>query len=356
MAQRHGHHEGYVGANDRAIRRLARRGGVKRLGGASHEEARRALRDFLTDIVGATVEFTQHAGRQTVGVRDVLQALRLRGRALYGFETLPLALAPSGSAPPPPQPPPAKTPLSRFFRQQMASDVRATNLTWIALIDATNGKVWDRKYQLKPWPRVQPHDPNDEGLPLLYGRISKFARLMDPPDGDTGDHVAWRPGVATLRRLFGKQFMSVAQWHKLVSYFVYWINKGPCRCRPNNIGEAYNCAFDPMAVDAMLGWDWAVDPDRMVGGDTSALWNNRIVTMVFANQEDLDAFKRDPVASDVKTDGARKKWGTQKAKLIKGMFIAARPCLPYFNSMQPTTGAPFTHENTLVLYTACHVK
>ncbi|XP_045466690.1 histone H4-like [Harmonia axyridis] len=53
-----------------AIRRLARRGGVKRI-------SENVIRDAVT--------YTEHAKRKTVTAMDVVYALKRQGRTLYGF-------------------------------------------------------------------------------------------------------------------------------------------------------------------------------------------------------------------------------------------------------------------------------
>lgn len=68
-----------------AIRRLARRGGVKRMSGLVYEETRSVLKEFITDIVRDAITYTEHARRRTVTANDVIYALRRRGRTLYGF-------------------------------------------------------------------------------------------------------------------------------------------------------------------------------------------------------------------------------------------------------------------------------
>jgi histone H4 len=68
-----------------AIRRLARRGGVKRLSGLVYEETREVLKNFLTDVIRDAITYTEHARRKTVTANDVVYALRRRGRTLYGF-------------------------------------------------------------------------------------------------------------------------------------------------------------------------------------------------------------------------------------------------------------------------------
>ena len=101
-----------------AIRRLARRGGVKRISGLIYEETRGVLkvflenviRDavtytehvkrisgliyeetrgvlkvFLENVIRDAVTYTEHAKRKTVTAMDVVYALKRQGRTLYGF-------------------------------------------------------------------------------------------------------------------------------------------------------------------------------------------------------------------------------------------------------------------------------
>jgi histone H4 len=74
-----------LGITKPAIRRLARRGGVKRISGLIYEETRSALKLFLEDVVHDAVTMTEHAKRKTVTVQDVVFALKRQGRTLYGF-------------------------------------------------------------------------------------------------------------------------------------------------------------------------------------------------------------------------------------------------------------------------------
>ena len=69
-----------------AIRRLARRGGVKRISGLIYEETRGVLKVFLENVIRDTVTYTEHAKRKTVTAMDVVYALKRQGRTLYGFE------------------------------------------------------------------------------------------------------------------------------------------------------------------------------------------------------------------------------------------------------------------------------
>lgn len=68
-----------------AIRRLARRGGVKRLSGLIYEETRGVLKVFLEQVIRDAVTYTEHARRKTVTAMDVVYALKRQGRTLYGF-------------------------------------------------------------------------------------------------------------------------------------------------------------------------------------------------------------------------------------------------------------------------------
>ncbi|TKA51397.1 Histone H4, partial [Rhodotorula sp. CCFEE 5036] len=53
-----------------AIRRLARRGGVKRISGLIYEETRGVLKIFLENIIRDSVTYTEHAKRKTVTSLD----------------------------------------------------------------------------------------------------------------------------------------------------------------------------------------------------------------------------------------------------------------------------------------------
>ena len=68
-----------------AIRRLARRGGVKRISGMMYEETRGVLKTFLENVVRDSVTYTEHAKRKTVTALDVVYALKRQGKTLYGF-------------------------------------------------------------------------------------------------------------------------------------------------------------------------------------------------------------------------------------------------------------------------------
>ncbi|KAH7116045.1 histone-fold-containing protein [Dendryphion nanum] len=68
------------------IRRLARRGGVKRLSATIYDDIRQALKDCLETILRDCVTLVEHSGRKTVTVTDVVFTLNRRGRTIYGFD------------------------------------------------------------------------------------------------------------------------------------------------------------------------------------------------------------------------------------------------------------------------------
>ena len=68
-----------------AIRRLARRGGVKRISSFIYDDSRHVLKGFLEGIVRDAVTYTEHARRKTVTAMDVVYALKRQGRTIYGF-------------------------------------------------------------------------------------------------------------------------------------------------------------------------------------------------------------------------------------------------------------------------------
>ncbi|KHN46176.1 Histone H4 [Glycine soja] len=70
-----------------AIRRLARRGGVKRISGLIYEETRGVLKIFLENVIRDAVTYTEHARRKTVtqeAGKDPLRFRRLRAWAFSG--------------------------------------------------------------------------------------------------------------------------------------------------------------------------------------------------------------------------------------------------------------------------------
>ncbi|KJA15456.1 hypothetical protein HYPSUDRAFT_80497 [Hypholoma sublateritium FD-334 SS-4] len=69
------------------FRRLARRGGVKRISSRIYEEGRGVIRDYLFSILHDAVSYTDHCDkRQTVTTIDVVRALKRSGKTIYGFD------------------------------------------------------------------------------------------------------------------------------------------------------------------------------------------------------------------------------------------------------------------------------
>lgn len=68
------------------IRRLARRGGVKRISGAIYDDVRACLVTHLRSILKDCATYVEHAQRRTITVVDVIFALKRQGRPIYGFD------------------------------------------------------------------------------------------------------------------------------------------------------------------------------------------------------------------------------------------------------------------------------
>ena len=77
--------ENVRGISKGAIRRLARRGGVKRISAEVYEEVRKTLKSFVESVVRDATAYTEHAKRKTVTAVDVVNALRKRGKLIYGY-------------------------------------------------------------------------------------------------------------------------------------------------------------------------------------------------------------------------------------------------------------------------------
>ncbi|KAF7925590.1 uncharacterized protein EAE98_006815 [Botrytis deweyae] len=70
------------------IRRLARRGGVKRISSMIYGDVREAIKSRLNEILKDCVAIVEHSKRKTVTVNDVIWALRRQGRPIYGFDNI----------------------------------------------------------------------------------------------------------------------------------------------------------------------------------------------------------------------------------------------------------------------------
>ncbi|KPI39415.1 Histone H4.2 [Cyphellophora attinorum] len=71
-----------------AIRRLARRGGVKRISAMIYEETRGVLKSFLESVIRDAVTYTEHAKRKTVTSLDVVYALKASSVSFLWFAQL----------------------------------------------------------------------------------------------------------------------------------------------------------------------------------------------------------------------------------------------------------------------------
>ncbi|KAF2458922.1 histone-fold-containing protein [Lineolata rhizophorae] len=74
------------GVTKGAIRRLARRGGVKRISGTIYHDIRNALKIRLETILKDCCAVVEFSNRKTVTVVDVIYALNRLGTPIYGFD------------------------------------------------------------------------------------------------------------------------------------------------------------------------------------------------------------------------------------------------------------------------------
>lgn len=75
--------EGHI--TNGSIRRLARRGGVKRIAMQTHHHVREYIDDFMLNIVRDSLTFCEHRRALTITAMDVVYALKRNGRVLYGY-------------------------------------------------------------------------------------------------------------------------------------------------------------------------------------------------------------------------------------------------------------------------------
>ncbi|KAJ7466233.1 hypothetical protein B0H11DRAFT_2048928 [Mycena galericulata] len=74
-----------MGITKPALRRLGRRGGVKRASRTIYYDMRGALKIFLGRVIHDAALYTAHGYRTTVTPLDVMYALKRNGMTLYGF-------------------------------------------------------------------------------------------------------------------------------------------------------------------------------------------------------------------------------------------------------------------------------
>ena len=67
-----------------ALRRLCRRGGIKRISGEFYEEIRTKGKLFLKQILKDAISYCEHAKRKTLTADDVKYSFKKNGRPIYG--------------------------------------------------------------------------------------------------------------------------------------------------------------------------------------------------------------------------------------------------------------------------------
>lgn len=68
-----------------AIKRLARRGGVKRISKPVYDEIRSEMRIFIQTTLRDATTYCEHAKRKTLKPLDIVYALKRSGKDLYGY-------------------------------------------------------------------------------------------------------------------------------------------------------------------------------------------------------------------------------------------------------------------------------
>jgi histone H4 len=179
-----------------AIRRLARRGGVKRISGLIYEETRKVLKQFLEDTLKDVIIYTEHARRKTVTAMDVVYALKRQGRTLYGF---------GGDQPTGKMPGPTKTKGTLFeykIHDEVFSDEEDLD-SWVP--QAPTAALYDGLYKGKLVTDLNVYFPADsnpaggnddatipvefrtrEGKYVKYGNKAKIRRMIE--DVKSGKH------------------------------------------------------------------------------------------------------------------------------------------------------------------------
>lgn len=74
-----------VGFKGPTLRRLARRGGVKRISNKVYDTVNGVAVNLLEDIVRSSMIVSNHAGRKMISLKDVLYTLNQKNSSLYGF-------------------------------------------------------------------------------------------------------------------------------------------------------------------------------------------------------------------------------------------------------------------------------
>lgn len=73
------------GIGRKALRGLAKKGGVMRMTRESEDDFRDAALAFVTEAVRHSITYAEYGRRVTVKLDDVLRALKVMGRQIYGY-------------------------------------------------------------------------------------------------------------------------------------------------------------------------------------------------------------------------------------------------------------------------------
>ena len=73
-----------MGITKPAIKRMARKGGVRRISDTAYEKTRVEIREFLVPLLNSAILYTTNARRKTVSAEDVIHAFERSGRRYYG--------------------------------------------------------------------------------------------------------------------------------------------------------------------------------------------------------------------------------------------------------------------------------
>ena len=198
MASQKSRTDASEGITKPVIRRIMRRGGVKRTGGACYEETRSELETFMRNILRDSITYTGHGRRKTVSSGDVVASLKRAGRALYGFDDSLLHGQPTRkkkgrqtptakSSPPAPVPAPQET--DEWVRERDQKE--ATLLPgWHAQNDTgqlyyykhgETGGTWDPPSMTGPPDSILDHIALDTVLLLLqdwFGLDETFVKIL----------------------------------------------------------------------------------------------------------------------------------------------------------------------------------
>ncbi|KAJ3124163.1 Histone H4 [Nowakowskiella sp. JEL0407] len=74
-----------LGITKPAIRRLARRAGVKRISNGVYPEVRVTLKSYLQRVIMDSILYAENSHRKTLLAIDIVHALKKQGKTLYSF-------------------------------------------------------------------------------------------------------------------------------------------------------------------------------------------------------------------------------------------------------------------------------